>query len=137
MSSGWGDWWETQVWRSRDIASTLAVGVASGARCHMMARTAHVEKGQARGGAYTWIVHCGRARRNRDACSVPRTRSATTIRTMELQVEILHAEFCCEKLMSLSAVAHLCVCFALSGFYISPLWHLPWSLQLCLCAPAA
>ena len=42
----------------------------------MTASTAHVEKGHARGGVYTWMVHCGRARRTRDAWSTPRTMSA-------------------------------------------------------------
>ena len=45
------------------MSSVLSVGVPSGARCHMMASIACPEKGHARGGAYTPMVHCGHARR--------------------------------------------------------------------------
>ena len=48
----------------------------------MTASTAHVEKGQALGGVYTWKVHCGRARRTRDAWSTPRTISAARTSTI-------------------------------------------------------
>ena len=48
----------------------------------MTASTAHVEKGHARGRVYTWMVHCGRARRTRDAWSTPRTMSAARTSTI-------------------------------------------------------
>ena len=64
--------------------STLAAGVSSGAKCYIMARTAQVEKGQARGGLYIWMVHCGHARRTRDACSTPRTMSAARTNAIAL-----------------------------------------------------
>ena len=48
----------------------------------MTASTAHVEKGHARGGVYTWMVHCGRARRTRDAWSTPRTMCAARTSTI-------------------------------------------------------
>ena len=48
----------------------------------MTASTAHVEKGHARGGVHTWMVHCGRARRTRDAWSTPRTMSAARTSTI-------------------------------------------------------
>ena len=53
-------------------------------RCqvHMTARLAHVEKGHARGGVYTWMVHCGRARRTRDAWSTPGSMSAARTSTI-------------------------------------------------------
>ena len=54
-------WSVCQAWRSGAISSAVPVGTSSGARCHMTASTAHVEKGHARGGVYTWMVHCGRA----------------------------------------------------------------------------
>ena len=37
----------------------------------MTVSTAHVERGHAHGGVYTWMVHCGRARCTRDAWSNP------------------------------------------------------------------
>ena len=43
-------WSAGQVWRSWAISSAVPVGASSGARCHMTASTAHVEKGHARGG---------------------------------------------------------------------------------------
>ena len=54
-------WSVGQAWRSRAISSPVPVGASSGARCHMPASTAHVEKGNARPGSYTWMVHWGRA----------------------------------------------------------------------------
>ena len=48
----------------------------------MTASTAHVEKSHARGGMYTWMVHCGRARRTRVAWSIPRTMSAARTSTI-------------------------------------------------------
>ena len=64
------------------MSSSLAAGVLSGARCHIMASIAHVERGKAYRGVYTLTVHCRRARRTRDTCSTPRimpaTRSSTT-----------------------------------------------------------
>ena len=48
----------------------------------MTASTAHVEKGRARWGVYTWMVHCGRARRTRDAWSSPQTMSAARTSTI-------------------------------------------------------
>ena len=48
----------------------------------MTASTPHVEKGHARGGVYTWMVHSGRARRTRDAWSTPRTMSAARTSTI-------------------------------------------------------
>ena len=78
-----GKSWPTgQVWRSRAISSAVPVGASSGARCHMTASTPHVEKGHARGGVYTWMVHCGRARRTRDAWSTPQTMSAARTSTI-------------------------------------------------------
>ena len=62
-------WSACHVWRSQDIASTLAIGVASNAKCHMMARTAQWRRAKAHGGVYTWIVHCGGAHRTLDTCS--------------------------------------------------------------------
>ena len=41
-----------------------------------------MEKGHARGGVYTWMVHCGGARRTRDAWSTPRTMSAARTSTI-------------------------------------------------------
>ena len=51
-------------------------------RCHMTASTADVEKGHACGEVYTWMVHCQRARRTRDAWSTPQTMSATRTSTI-------------------------------------------------------
>ena len=48
----------------------------------MTASTAHVEKGHARGGVYTWMVHCGRACRTRDGWSTPRTMSTAGTSTI-------------------------------------------------------
>ena len=45
-------WPASQVWRSRAISSVIPVGASSGARCHMTASTAHVEKGHAPGGLH-------------------------------------------------------------------------------------
>ena len=39
-------------------------------------------EGPARGGVYTWMVHCGRARRTRDAWSTPRTMSVARTSTI-------------------------------------------------------
>ena len=64
------------------MSSAVPVGASSGARCHMTASTAHVEKGHARGGVYTWMVHCRNARRTRDAWSTPRTMSAARTSTI-------------------------------------------------------
>ena len=75
-------WPAGQVWRSRAISSAVPVAASSGARCHMTASTAHVEKGHAPGGVYTWMVHCGCARRTRDAWSTPRTMSAARTSTI-------------------------------------------------------
>ena len=75
-------WSAGQAWRSRAIFSAVPVGASSSARCHMTASTAHVEKGHALGGVYTWMVHCGRARRMRDAWSVPWTMSAARTSTI-------------------------------------------------------
>ena len=61
------------------MSSAVPVGAFSGARGYMMASTAHVEKGHARGGVYTWMVHCGCARHTRDAWSPPRTMFAARI----------------------------------------------------------
>ena len=58
------------------IFSAVPVGVPSCARGHMMASTAHLEKGHARGGVYTWMVHCGHVLRTRDVWSTPRTMYA-------------------------------------------------------------
>ena len=71
-------WSAGQARRSQAISSAVPVGVPYGARCHITASTstAHVEKGHASGGVYTWMVHYGRARRTRDAWSTPRTMSA-------------------------------------------------------------
>ena len=77
-------WLVGQVWRTLAMSSMLAAGVASCARCHIMASITHVEKGQARGGEYTCMVHCGRARRTRDAWSMPRTMSAARTSTIPL-----------------------------------------------------
>ena len=63
------------------MSYAVPVGASSGARCHMTVSTAHVEKGHARGGVCTWMVHCGHARRTRDAWSTPRTMSAATLVT--------------------------------------------------------
>ena len=71
-----------QVLRSRAISSAVPVGASSGARCHITASTAHVEKGHARGGMHTWMDHCGHARRTRDACSNPRTMSTAMTSTI-------------------------------------------------------
>ena len=57
-------------------------GVSSGRRCHMTASTAHVEKNHAHEGVYTWMVHCCRARRTRDAWGGPRTMSAARTSTI-------------------------------------------------------
>ena len=48
----------------------------------MTASTAHVEKGHACGGVYTWMVNCGRACRTRDAWSTPRTMSTARTSTI-------------------------------------------------------
>ena len=64
------------------MSSAVPVGASSGARCHMTASSAHVEKGHIRGGVYTWMVHCGHARRTRDAWSTPRTMSAAKTSTI-------------------------------------------------------
>ena len=48
----------------------------------MTASTAHVEKGHAPGGVYTWMVHCGHARRTRVAWSTPQTMSAARTGTI-------------------------------------------------------
>ena len=48
----------------------------------MTASSAHVTKGDAHGGVYTWMVHCGRAGRTRDARSTPRTMSAARTSTI-------------------------------------------------------
>ena len=75
-------WSAGQAWRSRAISSAVPLGLPSGARCHIMASTAHVEKGHAHGVMYTWMVHCGRARRTLDAWSTPRTMSAARTSTI-------------------------------------------------------
>ena len=75
-------WSAGKVWRSRAISSPVPVGASSGARCQMTASTAHVEKGHARGGVYTWMVQCGRAPRRRDAGSTPWTMSAARTSTI-------------------------------------------------------
>ena len=75
-------WLTSQVWRYRAISSAVPVGASSGARCHTTAITANVEKGHAPGGVYTWMVHCGRARRTRDTWSTPRTMSAARTSTI-------------------------------------------------------
>ena len=62
-------WWAGQAWRSWAISSAVPVGVPSGAGCHKTASTAHVEKGHPRGGLYTWMVHCGCARRTQEVWS--------------------------------------------------------------------
>ena len=67
---------------SRGMSCHYATGAPSGAKCHIVASTAHVERGQARGGAYTSKVHCGRARGTQDACSVPRTMLGGRTSTM-------------------------------------------------------
>ena len=77
-------WSACQAWRSRAISSAFPVGVPAGARCHMTASTAHVEKGHARGGVYGWMVHCGCARRTRDAWSTLQTMSAARTSTIPL-----------------------------------------------------
>ena len=77
-------WSAGQPWRSRAISSTVPVGVPSGARCHLMASTAHVEKGHACGGVYTWMVHCRRARRTQDAWSTPQPMSAARTSTISV-----------------------------------------------------
>ena len=41
-----------------------------------------MEKGHAPGGVYTWMVHCGRARRTRDALGTTRTMSAARTSTI-------------------------------------------------------
>ena len=41
-------WSVGKTWRSRAIPSAVPVGASSGAKCHMTASTAHVEKGHAR-----------------------------------------------------------------------------------------
>ena len=75
-------WSAGQALRSRAISSAVPVRVPSGARCHMTTSTAHVEKGHARGGVYTWMVYCGRARRTRDAWSTLWTMSAARTSTI-------------------------------------------------------
>ena len=64
------------------MSSVLSVGLLSGATCHKMVSIAHVEKGHARGGLYTWVVPCGSARHFRDAWSAPRTMSVATTTTI-------------------------------------------------------
>ena len=66
----------------RAISSAVPMGASSGARCHMTASIAHVEKGHARGGVYTWMIHCGHDPRTRDAWSTPRTMSAARTSTI-------------------------------------------------------
>ena len=75
-------WSVGQAWKSRAISPAVSVGASPGARCHMTASTAQVEKGHARGGLYNSMVHCGRARRTRDAWSTPRTMSAARTSTV-------------------------------------------------------
>ena len=77
-------WSAGQACRSRAISSAVPVGVPSGARCHMTASTVHVENGYARGGVYTWMVHCGGAPRARDAWSTPLTMSAAWTSTIPM-----------------------------------------------------
>ena len=48
----------------------------------MTARTANPERGHARGGVYTWMLHCGRVRRTPDAWSTPGTISAAGTSTI-------------------------------------------------------
>ena len=47
----------------------------------MTASTAHVERGHARRGVHTRMVHCVRAPRTQDAWSTPRTMSAARTST--------------------------------------------------------
>ena len=75
-------WSAGQAWRSRAILSEVAVGVPSGARCHMTASSAHVEKRHARAEVHTCIVHSGRARRTQDTWRTPGTMSAARTSTV-------------------------------------------------------
>ena len=63
------------------MSSALAAGVPCGARCHLMASIAHVEKNQGRSGVYTCMVHCKCACRTLDARSTPQTMSAASTST--------------------------------------------------------
>ena len=64
--------------------SMLGATVSSGARYHIKASTAHVEKGQARGGVYSCMVPCLRARCTWDVSSMLGTMSAARISTIPL-----------------------------------------------------